>query len=147
MEPTATNTKKKAIGAATGAIAFAITYFAVQQLFFKPASFDKQMMKAASEINKTCPVMVDRDTRLDNAVALPGNILQYNYTLINLDKSEVNVDTVNKYVAPGIINNVRTNPELKVYRDNKVTMDYAYRDKNGVFVLKISVTPDMYADH
>ena len=91
--------------------------------------------------------MVDRDTRLDNAVALPGNILQYNYTLINLDKSEVNVDTVNKYVAPGIINNVRTNPELKVYRDNKVTMDYAYRDKNGVFVLKISVTPDMYADH
>lgn len=88
--------------------------------------------------------MVDRDTRLDNAVALPGNILQYNYTLVNLDKSEVNVDTVNKYVVPGIINNVRTNPGLKVYRDNKVTMDYAYKDKNGVFVLKISVTPDMY---
>jgi hypothetical protein len=147
MEPAATNTKKKAIGAATGAIAFAVAYFAVQQLFFKPASFDKEMMKAASEINKTCPMMVDQDTRLDNAVALPGNILQYNYTLINLDKSEVNVDTVNKYVAPGIINNVRTNPELKVYRDNKVTMDYAYRDKNGVFVLKISVTPDKYADH
>jgi hypothetical protein len=104
------------------------------------------MMEAASELNKTCPFMVDKDTRLDNAAALPGNIFQYNYTLVNLDKSEVNVDTVKKYVEPGLINNVKTSPGLKVYRDNKVTMAYNYRDKNGVFVLKITVTPDLYAE-
>ena len=89
--------------------------------------------------------MVDKDTRLDNAVALPGNVFQYNYTLINLNKDEVNPDTVKKYIEPAIINGVRTNPDLKIYRDNKTTMTYSYRDKNGVFILKIPVTPEMYA--
>jgi hypothetical protein len=76
---------------------------------------------------------------------MPNNIVQYNYTLVNLDKYEVNIDTVIKYIKPGLINNVKTNPDLKAYRDNKVTMAYNYKDKNGVFVLKINVTPDLYA--
>jgi hypothetical protein len=97
-------------------------------MFFKQPSFNKEMMQVASELNKTCPIMVDDQTRLDNAVALPGNSFQYNYTLINLTKSEVNIDTIKKYLEPSIINNVRTNPGLKIYRDNKVTMIYYYKD-------------------
>ena len=137
---------KKTIGTVVGIVVFGLSYFAAQQLFFKPVSFDEAMMEAASELNKTCPIMVDQDTRLDNAVALSENIFQYNYTLINLNKSEVNIDTVKKYVEPGLINNVKTNPDLKAFRDNKITMVYYYKDKNGEFVLKISVTPDMYSE-
>ena len=140
------NKRKKTIGIIVGMVAFGLAYFGVQQIFFKAPTFDKAMMQAASELNKTCPIMVDQDTRLDNAVALPDNIFQYNYTLVNLDKSEVNLDTVKKYIEPGLINTVKTNPDLKLYRDNKVTMAYNYRDKSGVFVLKISVTPDLYAE-
>ena len=136
---------KKIIGTIVGILAFGLAYFGAQQLFKTP-SFDKAMMEAASELNKSCPIMVDQDTRLDNAAALPNNIFQYNYTLVNLDKSEVNIDTVKKYVEPGVINNVKTNPDLKVYRDNKVTMAYNYSDKNGVFIIKINVTPDLYAE-
>ena len=88
--------------------------------------------------------MIDQYTRLDNTVAFPNKSFQYNYTLINMDKSEVNLDTVKKYIEPGIINNVKTNPDLKIYRENNTTMIYNYRDKNGVFVLKIAVTPEMY---
>ena len=29
-------------------------------------SFDKQMMKAASELNESCPIMVDTDTRFNH---------------------------------------------------------------------------------
>ena len=137
--------KKKTIGMVVRIIAFGLLYFAAQQIFFKPPSFDKVMMQAASEINKTCPIMVDEYTRLDNAVALPDNIFQYNYTLVNITKEEVNLDTVRKYIEPGIINNVKTNPDLKIYRDNKTTMRYYYKDKNGEFVHKFSVTPDQYA--
>lgn len=140
------NKRKITIGTVVGIITFGLAYFGVQQVFFKEATFDKAMMEAASELNKTCPIMVDQHTRLDNAAALPNNIFQYNYTLINLNKSEVNIDTVKKYIEPGLINNVKTNPDLKVYRDNKVTMAYNYRDKNGIFVLKINVTPDLYAE-
>ena len=38
----------------------------------------------------------------------------------------------------------KTNPNMKDYKNNKVTMSYNYRDKNGVFTLKINVTPEMY---
>ena len=142
--PAKTDRWKKLLISMVGAIAFGLSYWAVQYFFFSPPSFDKVMMQSASELNKTCPVMVDQYTRLDNAIALPGNTLQYNYTLVDILKGEVNTDTVKKYVEPGIINNVKTNPEMKIYRDNKTTFIYYYKDKNGEFVLKFSVTPDRY---
>lgn len=138
------NNRKKAIGIIVGVGAFMLTYFAVQQ-FFKP-SFDKGMVEMASELNKTCPIMVDQVTRLDNAVSLPDNVFQYNYTLIDMAKEDINADTVRKYIEPGIVNTVRTSPDMKIFRDHKVTVAYNYKDKSGVFVLKISVTPDMYAE-
>ncbi len=142
--PTTEKKGKKFLGMVVGIIAFGLSYWGVQQIFFKPPSFDKVMMNAASELNKTCPIMVDQNTRLDNAVALPDKALQYNYTLVDIEKLDVNPDTIKKYIEPNIINNIKTSPDLKIYRDNKATMIYNYRDKNGVFVLKLSITPDMY---
>lgn len=127
-----------------GIVAGAIAYFAVQHFIFKAPSVDKVMMNAASELNKTCPIMIDQETRLDNALAMPNKAFQYNYTLINLDESEVNVDTLKKYIEPFIVNSIKTNPDMKMFRDNKVTMIYYYCDKDGDFVYKLSITPDMY---
>jgi hypothetical protein len=135
---------KNLFGSIIGIVAFGLAYFLVQQVFFKPPSYDELMMKAASELNKSCPIMVDQYTRLDNALALPENAFQYNYTLVDLTKAEVNLDTVRKYIEPGLINNAKTNPDLKIYRDNKITMIYNYRDKNGEFIIKFSVTPEQY---
>jgi ribosomal protein L37E len=141
-----TDKRKKLIVIVVGAVAFGLSYFAVQQIFFAPPSIDKILMQTASEINKTCPVMVDQFTRMDNSLALPNNSFQYNYTIVNNDKSEINLDTAKKYIEPAIINQVKTDPDLKFFRDNKVTMIYNYRDKSGVFVVKYSVTPDMYKE-
>jgi len=96
------NKRKKTIGTIVGILAFGLSSFAVKQIFFKPVSFDKAMMEAASELNKTCPIMVDKETRLDNTVAMPDNVFQYNYTLVNLEKSQINIDTIKKYVEPGL---------------------------------------------
>ena len=146
MEQTGNPSKRNAmIGTALGLVGFAFAYFAVQQIFFKTPSFDKAMMEAASQLNASCPIMIDKDTRLDNAAAMPDNVFQYYYTLVNVDQSEVNIDTLRKYIEPLIVNGVKTSPDLKAYRDNKVTMGYHYRDKNGVFLMKIDVTPDLYA--
>ncbi len=101
-------------------------------------------MDATSELNKTCPIMIDEDTRLDNAIALPGKVFQYNYTLNAYTKEEVRVDTAQKYLFPGIINNVKTNPDMHYFRDHQVTITFNYRDSDGVFITKFSVTHDMY---
>lgn len=116
----------------------------VQQFFFKAPSFDKQLMNAASELNETCPIMVDQETRLDNAITLPGKIFQYNYTLINFEKDSIDINLFEDHMKPLILNNVKTNPDLKEFRENMVTMAYSYRDKNGIFILKISIDPKQY---
>jgi hypothetical protein len=136
--------KKNIIGAVIGAIIFSLVSIGVKQLFVKSPSYDKVLMQVASELNKTCPIMVDEYLQLDNSIALPGNVFQYNYTLVDIIKSDVNIDTLKKYFEPSIITNIRTNPDLKFFRDNKTTMAYYYKDKNGEFVYKFSVTPDQY---
>ncbi len=138
---------KKTVGTVVGLAVGLIVYFLVKQFVFAPPSFDKVMMQAASEINESCPIMVDQDTRLDNAIALPENILQYNYTLVNWVKDSVDLKAFEDYMQPMILNNVKTNPDLKIYRDNKTTMGYNYKDMNGEFITKISITADQYSDN
>ena len=135
---------KKLIGMISGAVGFLVFYLLFQQLFFKSPSFDRVLMKTASELNVLCPIMIDGETRLDNTMALPANVFLYNYTLISIDKESVDTIEAKKYLEPTIINNVRTHPDLKYFRDNKVTMKYCYKDKDGNYLLTISVTPEQY---
>lgn len=141
-----TEKRKKNIGTIIGLVVGAVTLVLVQQFFFKAPTYDQVMMHAASEINKSCPIMVDQETRLDNAVALPENIFQYNYTLVNMEKGAIDVAQLENSLKPTLISNVKTNPDMKINRDNKTTMGYYYKDKNGEFLFKILVTPDLYAD-
>jgi len=141
-----TGKKKSKMKTVIGFIVGIGTIILVQQFFFKTPSFDKAMMEAASEINKSCPFMVDQYTRLDNVVALPNNTFQYNYSLINMNKEDVDIVGLTNYLEPTIVNNVKTNPDLKAYRDNKTTMAYYYKDKNGNFITKIEVSEDKYAE-
>ncbi|MHC0440951.1 zinc-ribbon domain-containing protein [Flavobacterium sp. 3-210] len=130
---------KTAIGFIVG---FIIMFF-VTQSFFKP-TFDKQLVEFANDFNKNCPMNIDEYTTLKNVVALPNKTVQYNYILVGITKAEVKIDTVKKYVFPGVLQNVKTNPEMKFFRDNKVTLNYYYSDKNGEFVTQYVVKPEMY---
>jgi len=135
---------KKFLGFVFGIIAFGLCYFAVQQLFFKAPQVDKEIMKIANEINKTCPIMIDSETRLDNAISLPGNKLQYFYTLINYGKASIDTLEMRNRLEPIITNFVKTNPQMKFLRDHETTINYYYKDKEGLFLLLISVTPEKY---
>ncbi len=138
-----TSNRNKIIGIAFAIVAFALAFIAVQQFFFKRNSIEKALNEAAIGVNKNCPMMVDQDTRLDHVAALPEKVFQYNYTLVNYSTSQVNGDSLRKYMEPGIIKTIKTNPQLNHFRKNKVTMVYTYNDKDGKFLMKITVTPNM----
>jgi len=144
QEPVKKKRDNKKLAGAIGVIVSFAAYFIVQQMFFKTPSIDKAMMAAASEMNKSCPIMVDAETRLDNTIALPSKGFQYNYTLINVDKESIDTVEIKKYIEPNIINGVRTSPDMKFQRDNKVTMKYYYKDKKGNYLFLITVTPEQY---
>jgi len=133
----------KTVGVIVGLIAAAFSYYFVQKVVFKK-DIASEIKTAAIEVNKQTPILIDEFSRLDSASTKGKTNFIYHYSLIGIEKSEVNIDTINKYIRPNIIDNVKNSPELKFYRDHNITMDYKYYDKNGAFVMTISVTPELY---
>lgn len=130
------------VGFGVGAIFFALFFYGAQQLF-KP-DLESELREAALELNKQTPMHIDAYIRLDSASSKGKTNFIYHYTLFDMEKSEVNLDTVDKYIRSGIIENVKHSPDLKVFRDNNITMDYRYYDRNRELVTEISVTPELY---
>ena len=118
--------------------------FLIQHFFFNPPTFDERMIEMASEMNKSCPIMVDKETRLDNVTPHSGKVIQYNYTLVNVKKEEVDINEIDRFLKTNMTNNVKTNPNMKAMRENKVTMSFSYKDKNGNFLTEVEVTPEIY---
>lgn len=108
------------------------------------ASFEQQLKDAAAEVNEECPVMVDEETRLDKAIARSSDVFEYQYTLISMRTDEVDTAAIKNFMEPHLINGVKTNPNLSIFRENNVTMVYAYRDMVGDPLMKITITPDDY---
>jgi hypothetical protein len=138
------------VSLAAFAVGFAIFYIighiGGDKLFtmFNNQVYDKVMVEMASKISKQCPIMVDNVTRLDNVIAMPNNVFQYNYTIVATVKDSIKVDEAKSIMEPRIINNVKTEPSLKYMRDHKTTINYNYKDKVGVFLFTISVKPEQY---
>jgi hypothetical protein len=138
------NKKKHSIATIIGLIVGLFACITVYQLFFKSPALDKTMMNVASEINKSCPIMVDTETRLDNTAAISKTIFQYNYTLVNMESADIDTLEMKKMLEPNIVNFVTTNPQMKYLRDHKTTMNYYYKDKKGIYICTISVSPEKY---
>ena len=112
--------------------------------WIKQPSIDKALMDIASEINKMCPIMIDSYTQLDNVEALPNKIFQYNYTIINMVKDSIDLYEMKEYLEPTIVNFVSTSSDLQFARDNDLTVNYYYKDMDGMYLFTISVTPEKY---
>lgn len=118
-----------------------IGYMAVSHWLNPPAHFDRVLIQTASELNKTLPMMVDSETRLDTTVPGPGKKFTYVYTLVNQDGSNLDATVLQNKLKPKILAGYKTSDAMKVFRDANVEMDYQYKDKNGNFLCKISVSP------
>lgn len=135
--------RKKIIWTIVIACAIIVVPLIFRRLFFSPA-IDEEIVRLAEELTRNCPIMIDSETRLDNAIAMPSNTLQYNYTLVNAESDSVDVIEMRSYIKPIILNKVRTSPEMKIFRDLRVTMAFIYRDRDGEFMMKIAFSPDEY---
>lgn len=136
-----TSKKRNIIISIIGLIAFGFLFFIIQYFSSEKPTFDKVMIEYANKINKTCPLKVDEDIRLDNTMALPNNKFKYNYTLINLEKQNIDSNEIKDLLEPTLINNIKSSPDFKIFRDNKTTLTFNFKDKNGQYVLEINVTP------
>ncbi len=110
------------------------------------ANFDMKLKFAAAGINKTCPKMIDNQTRLDSVTVRPHKEMVYHYTLIKIIKNRFDVDAFEGYMKPIMQNQIRTNEGLKTYRDNKAVMTYDYKDKDGKPLVEMVFTSETYKE-
>ena len=85
------------------------------------------LMEVARRLNKNCPIVVDKDTELSNVYVL-GEILVYNYSLVNLLSEDAAPEIIGK-IPDLVINDACTTPEtLDVLLKQGITVRYIYRD-------------------
>ena len=125
------------IAVAVGVVA---GFLAVRQFNDRSANIDQALVSTVSQINKGCPMMVDKETRLDNTMAAPNKTIIYRYTLVNTDAVNVQKDRLVSLLRPQVVANYKTNPSMKSLRDNGVTMRYQYSDRNGAFITDFAVS-------
>ncbi len=119
-------------------------YLFVKQWKIKQLPFNEFMLESAKNINEDCPKMIDEHTRLDDVLAMPPNELIYNYTLVNIDMDDVNINNVTPSLEAMLLKTVKENNEFKIFRENRTTITYRYFDKEGLFMVKIDITPEKY---
>ncbi|TGK53849.1 hypothetical protein EHQ16_17535 [Leptospira kanakyensis] len=110
----------------------------------KNPSFEDLLRSTANDINRNCPQTVDKDTRLDNVAVFPNKRFQYNYSIIAYTASEIDIQILEKNLYPVILNTIKSSPDMKLFRENEVTLVYSYRDRMGNYVFSMEFKPSDY---
>lgn len=100
-----------------------------------------ELTQTSNEINKTLPKMITNDLRLDSANVGPNKSLHYHYTIINPPPG-VNSTLIETTLRPILIEDYRTKPDLKYFRDNRVTLSHDFYTENGTAIVTIEISPD-----
>lgn len=96
------------------------------------------LQSVAIDANKELPKMLDSETRLDSVSAINKG-LNYNYTLVNFNKTDLADGAINDTLKADMIKSMCASPDMKFYTDNKAIMKYSYYDKNNVFIESIII--------
>ena len=135
----------KIIQILVGVLTATITTFIIQY-FLENESYnvDNLLNEVSQSINKNCPIQLDDETVLITTVCLSNKTFLCNYQLTNIEKDRIEIDAMKKLARPTLIDNIKSNPSFRLLREYKTTFAYSYKDKNGCFLFKISISPELY---
>lgn len=97
-----------------------------------------QLPSYTNEINKNLPMRIDKDTRLDSILAF-GDVVTYIYTLVNLRASSVTQDMKDFLHEQAVNGYCTAMGDMKIFRDNNITLNINYRGIDGKFATVVSV--------
>lgn len=101
----------------------------------------KFLGKIADEINRSLPVMIDKETELLPAIGAEGMLI-YNYRLVNYSVGQLNHEKFREGARQRVIQGACSKPETRDGLLKKgVTLRYAYFDKDKQPIATVDVTP------
>jgi len=104
---------------------------------------NKELIQLTSEWNKHAPLMLNADIRIDNLIAGVEKTLQVSVTIVSMTKDELSDSVLTKCKAI-LLDLVKTDPEMEIFRQKKVSILFMYKDMNGSYICDVTLTPDMY---
>ena len=110
----------------------------------KNKELNHKLNEMASNLNGSTPVMLDRFTRFDSASVTKNNEFCYYYTILNTTNADSLFKELKQSISENIRSQVASSPDLRIFRDNDVTLRYFYRDSLQNVVHDITVTPAQY---
>jgi hypothetical protein len=110
----------------------------------KNRELNRQLNEMASNLNSSTPVMLDRFTRFDSASVTKDNEFCYYYTILNTTNADSLFSELKQTISENIRSQVASSPDLRIFRDNDVTLRYFYRDSLQNVVHDITITPAQY---
>ena len=115
-----------------------------QHYFVKDKSVEKELSALVTKYDTACPIMISNDIRMEGVHSLPNNIVQYDFTLVHIQKENTDVNALKTEVEKEIMASSKTNPSLEAFRDNSSTVIYNYKDRNQQDLFDVRLTPEMY---
>ena len=104
----------------------------------------------ARALNQQCPLQVDDDTVLTEvSYQEEQKVLIYTYKLITNAYAETEInkqqsDMIAKVIKSALIERLKTNQLLYQLREDRITLFYAFQDKNGKDMFVVTIEPGEY---
>ncbi len=99
---------------------------------------DQLLAETTAKLNKHIPLQVDEETRLDG-VSAENKTLIYEYTLLNYEKAELNLEILKSNIAPVVKKGACTEASMKPLFDSGINVHYHYKGKHGESLMMIKV--------
>lgn len=125
-------------------IAVALAVFFQFFLSEKADEVNTEITELVGKYNKSCPLKIQEGIRLDSVSLPEERVVQYNLTLLNVEKVNAEVDVIQVEMEKSLLSTAKANTGLQVFRDNDYTLIYSYSDKKKTFLFNVKILPDQY---
>ena len=109
----------------------------------KPVA-DTQITELVAKYNKNCPLTIQEGIRLDSVTFPKGKVVQYNLTLVKVEKATAEIQIIKENIEASLISTAKANTGLKEFRDHNYTLVYKYSDKKKADLFEVTISPDKY---
>lgn len=107
-------------------------------------ALNKKLEEMAANLNESAPVLLDQYTRFEKAVVTSENIFQYHYTVLNTSNPDSLVENGLRLLKENIGKEYALNADLRIFKENNVTIEYVYNNENGQIVRSLQIGPEDY---
>ncbi len=104
----------------------------------------KSLSEMARKIDKTCPVKMDRESRMDGVKVVKKTILQYDLSLYKRMKKDLDIPALRKRLHKQVKKDIKRNKNFAQLREMGITFRYIYRDMKGKYLLTLEFAPKDY---